>query len=153
MTWLDELKIEDLRGDYAELAAVIGLELTVKFAEDWYGGPLLLPTVTEITHPGQLKSGYLDLFPVIGLEMCDRVAQQCGGGQLYLPQGRHALQAAKERYVKDHDLVNNRRKLARDTGLSLRQVYRLCTEKTKKHRDRRRHAVDPDQLSLLPVSD
>lgn len=143
-TWLDELKPDDLRGDYAELVPIIGLELTVRVAEEIGGGPLLLPYVAEISHPDHLRSGYLDLYPIIGLELTAAVAASLGGGQLYLPQVRHALKVAKERYVKNHDRVQNRRQLARETGLSVRQVYRICEGKTQQ----RRSAVDPRQMSL-----
>jgi Mor transcription activator family len=152
MNWMNELKIEDLRGDYAELAAVIGLELTVRFAEECGGEPLLLPTETaELHHPDQLRSGYLDVYMVTGcMELTNQVAQKLGGGQLYLPQARHALKAAKERYVKANDKTHNRRLLARETGLSLRHVYRICEGKTQSRRSKRDE--DPRQLSLLPVS-
>jgi len=145
--WLDYLKPEDLRGDYAELAAVIGLELTVVFAARIGGEPLLLPLEkSELRHPDQLRSGYLDVYDITGSwELTNAVAQQLGGGQLYLPQADYILLAAKERYVKNNDKVHNRRQLARDTGLSLRQVYRICEGKTQS----RRQAVDPRQLSLL----
>lgn len=148
MNWLEYVQIDDLRGDYAELAAVIGLELTVKFAEECGGEPLLLPVEKcELRHPDQLRSGYLDIYMVTGSwELTNRVADQLGGGQLYLPQAAFVLMAAKSRYIKDHDRVQNRRKLARETRLSLRQVYRICEGKTKA----RRREVDPRQLSLLP---
>lgn len=146
--WLDYLQIDDLRGDYAELAAVIGLEMTVRFAEECGGEPLLLPVVKEaIQHPDQLRSGYHDIYHVTGsMELTNQVAEQLGGGQLYLPQAGFILLAAKERYIKAHDKVQNRRKLARETRLSLRQVYRICEGKTKE----RRTIVDPRQMSLLP---
>jgi hypothetical protein len=145
--WLDYLQPEDLRGDYAELAAVIGLELTVAFAEQIGGEPLLLPLVKEqLDHPDQLRSGYLDVYAITGSwELTNAVAQALGGGQLYLPQADYVLLAAKERYVRAHDRIHNRRQLARDTRLSLRQIYRICEGKTKE----RRQAVDPRQLSLL----
>jgi Mor family transcriptional regulator len=142
-SWLAELQPEDLRGDYAELVPVIGLELTVRVAEEIGGAPLLLPYVAEISHPDHLRSGYLDLYPLIGLALTAAVAAQLGGGQLYLAQVRHVLKAAKERYVRNNDRVQNRRILARETGLSLRHVYRICEGKSQSRR-----AVDPNQLSL-----
>ncbi len=144
-TWLSELTIEDLRGDYAELAAVVGLEQTVRIAEELGGAPLVLPHIEGIRHPDQLRSGYLDLFPILGLELTDQVAQALGGGQLYLPQARHILLAAKERYVQKHDRVQNRRELARETRLSLRHVYRICAGKTSLRRE-----VDSRQMALYP---
>jgi len=146
--WIDYLQLDDLRGDYAELAAVIGLELTVRYAEECGGEPLLLPTEkAELCHPDQLRSGYLDIFAITGSwELTNAVAQRLGGGQLYLPQARHALLAAKIRYILAHDKVSNRRQLRRDTGLSLRHVYRICEGKTQERRQR--YAVDPDQLTL-----
>lgn len=144
--WLEYLQLDDLRGDYAELAAVIGLELTVKYAEECGGEPLLLPVVKEIMqHPDQLRSGYIDIYFVTGSwELTNKVAEQLGGGQLYLPQAGFVLMAAKERYIKAHDRVQNRRKLARETRLSLRQVYRVCEGKTQA----RRKVVDPRQMSF-----
>lgn len=146
-SWLDYLQPEDLRGDYAELAAVIGQELTVRFAEECGGEPLLLPAVKEpLQHPDQLKSGYIDIFFVTNSwELTNQVAEQLGGGQLYLPQAGYILMAAKERYIAAHDKVHNRRQLARDTKLSLRHVYRICEGKTRA----RRETVDPRQMSLL----
>ncbi len=155
MSWLDELKIEDLRGDYAVIAAAIGLENTVVLAEELGIGPLPLPRLAgPLRHPDQLRSGYVDLFEVLGMELTDAIAgkvMKYDGGQLYLPQAKHVLLAAKERYVKKHDKVSNRRQLARETRLSLRHVYRVCQDKTEERR--RKRDEDPDQLSLLPISD
>lgn len=146
--WLEYLKIEDLHGDYAELAAVIGLELTVRFAEEIGGEPLLLPVEkATLCHPDQLRSGYLDVYELTNYSwaLTNAVAQQLGGGQLYLPQADYILLAAKVRYIQANDKIHNRRQLARDTKLSLRHVYRICEGKTQT----RRQTVDPRQLSLL----
>ena len=148
--WLDYLQIDDLRGDYAELAAVIGLELTVRIAEEIGGEPLWLPFI-KINSVDDLRSGYLELYPIIGLDMVIRVSEMIDaeqiGVRLYLPQADYALLAAKERYVKANDKVSNRRQLRRDTRLSMRHIYRICEGKTQVRRCR--HAVDPRQLSLL----
>lgn len=151
--WLDYLQESDLRGDYAELAAVIGLELTVLVAEKLGGEPLLTPRI-EINTVDDLRSGYLDLYPLIGLELTIRVAEMIApkntdrsGGQLYLPMADHLLLAAKIRYIQANDKVSNRRQLRRDTGLSLRHVYRICEGKTAERKSKR--DVDPRQLSLL----
>lgn len=148
MTWLDELKIEDLRGDYAELAAVIGLELTLQVAEELGGAPLVLPYLGELRHPDQLRSGYFDLHAVVGWELTVKVAAVLGGGQLYLPQAKHLVQAAKERYILRHDRVHNRRQLARATQLSLRHVYRICAGKPRQ----RGRVDDSRQLDWLAES-
>lgn len=150
MCWRDELKIEDLRGDYAALAAVIGLANTVRYAEEFGGMPLVLPYVGEITQLDQLRSGYLDIYEITqDLELTNAVAQKLGGGQLYLPQVDNALLEVKKRYVKNHDKVSNRRQLARETKLSLSYVYRLCQEKTEVNRNRRKDGVLPGQLGLF----
>lgn len=147
--WLDYLQPGDLHGDYAELAAVIGLELTIKYAQEYGGEPLVLPYLkADLSDPEQLRSGYLDIYAITGsLELTNAVASQLGGGQLYLPKADHLLLAAKERYILDHDKVSNRKQLRRDTGLSMRHVYRICEGKTQARRNK--HAVDPRQLSLL----
>ena len=151
--WLDYLQLDDLRGDYAELAAVIGLELTVRIAEEIGGEPLILPVEKAILeHPDQLRSGYLDIYAITASwEIVNAVAMALGGGQLYLPKADHVLLAAKERYILAKDKISNRRQLRRDTGLSLRHVYRICEGKT--HARRSRYAVDPGQLSFLDNCD
>lgn len=77
--------------------------------------------------PEDLPGDLSDIANTLGMEVAVRVAEEFGGGHLYVPQAESVMSRAKKRFIKANRQMEPR-ELARTTGYSERQVYRIINE-------------------------
>lgn len=117
---MTEVRLEDLRGEMRELAAVIGVEQTLELCSLFAGDNLYIPTDGK-----ELNGDIKELREVLGEEIYSSLQLYFGGGTIYFPTKSTVLKEYIARKIRSEYDGTNRRRLMREYGLTKNSFYRL----------------------------
>lgn len=117
---MTDIRLEDLRGEMRELAAVIGVEQTLELCSLFAGDNLYIPTDGK-----ELNGDIKELREVLGEEIYSSLQLYFGGGTIYFPTKSTVLKEYIARKIRSEYDGTNRRRLMREYGLTKNSFYRL----------------------------
>lgn len=117
---MKEVRLEDLRGEMRELAAVIGVEQTLELCSLFAGDNLYIPASGK-----EINGDIGELKNILGSETFHALQMSFAGMTIYFPTRTTVLREYISKKIKEEYDGTNRRRLMREYGLTKNSFYRL----------------------------
>lgn len=120
---MKDIRLEDLRGEMRELAAVIGVEQTLELCSLFAGDNLYIPAAGK-----EMNGDIQELCDILGIETFLKMQMSFAGMTIYFPTMTTVLREYISKKIKKEYDGANRRRLMREYGLTKNSFYRILED-------------------------
>lgn len=124
-TWRDHIQVEQLPELYRSIADAIGRDAMIELATRCQKVHLYLKQLPDDFTHEHLSEDYLLVSEAIGMPATLALAAAFPGEFIYLMAADLVFLPAKQAYVRAEFNGRNHRRLALNTGLSIRHIYEI----------------------------